>query len=140
MSDVKAKQEQLVKEMSEFFDWEERFEHICDLGKAFGKDFPDDKRCDEFLVKGCTSQVWLVPEWREGKIAFLADSDSVFVRGLLALVMQVYSGQEASDILAQPTDFLKEAGLLSHLSPNRANGLASVVAKIQSYASALQNS
>lgn len=140
MSEVLKRQKEVVEEFAEFFDWEERFEYLCDLGKKSLKDFPDDQRRDEFLVKGCTSKVWLVPSFEAGRIYLKADSDSIFVKGLVALVVRVYSGQEAQDILDHPADFLKEAGLMQNLTPNRANGLASMIEVLRSYAESYRQS
>lgn len=140
MSEIQDKQKELLEELEGFFDWDEKFEFICDLGKSVGSDFPEDKKRDEFLVRGCTSKVWLVPEMRDGRLHFLADSDSIFVRGLVALVLRVYNDQKPEHIEETSPEFLKEAGLLQNLTPNRANGVASMIQMIQQYAKSCRQS
>jgi cysteine desulfuration protein SufE len=113
--------------------WEDRYRELIVIGRDLNL-YPEDKREDKFKVKGCQSQVWLYPEWREGKIYFFADSDAVLVKGIIGLLVSVYSGATPEEILATPADFLKEVGITEHLSMNRSNGLASMMKQIQMYA------
>lgn len=109
--------------------WEDRYQYIIDLGKALPA-LPEDDRNDENLVRGCQSRVWLVPSIVDGKIRLRADSDAIIVRGLVALVLKVYDNRTPEDILSSPVSEFDRLGLLQHLSPNRANGLASMVSNI----------
>jgi len=109
--------------------WEDRYQYIIDLGKALPA-LPEDDRKDENLVRGCQSRVWLVPSIVDGKIRLRADSDAIIVRGLVALVLKVYDNRTPEDILSSPVSEFDRLGLLQHLSPNRANGLASMVSNI----------
>lgn len=128
---------QLVDEFSKFSNWEERYKHIIKLGKNL--ETMDEKyRREEYKVKGCQSQVWLFPELEEGKIIFHADSDASIVKGIIALLLRVYSDATPSEILATKPDFLDEIGLREHLSMSRANGLSSMVKQISMYALAMQ--
>ena len=131
---AEAKQS-IIDEFSLFDDWVDRYEYIIELGKAL-KGLPDDYHTEQFRVKGCQSQVWFRPQTVDGKIIYEADSDAMIVRGLIALLLRVYSERSAEDILGTPPDFFDQIELGSHLSGNRANGLNAMVNYIQSYAQA----
>ncbi len=117
--------------------WEDRYAHIIDMGKHLPA-YPEEYRTDTFKVKGCTSQVWLHPTFTNGRIHFDADSDAIIVKGLVALLMRIYNDRTPDEILAIPGDFVRTLGLDTHLSPNRANGLASMVKQIALYALAMK--
>ena len=125
----------IIDEFSLFDDWVDRYEYIIELGKAL-KGLPQDFHTEQFRVKGCQSQVWFRPQTVDGKIIYEADSDAMIVRGLIALLLRVYSERSAEDILSTPPDFFDQIELGSHLSGNRANGLHAMVNYIQSYARA----
>ncbi|MEM7707861.1 MAG: SufE family protein [Pseudomonadota bacterium] len=127
-------QEEIVEEFSFFDDWMDRYQYIIDLGRKL-PDFPEDQRVDENRLYGCQSQVWLTAHGDAGELTFRAVSDSAIVCGLIALVLRVYSGQPASEILAHQPQFVEDIGLKSHLSPTRSNGLASMLATIRQHAS-----
>ena len=117
-------------------DWEDRYMHVIDMGKSLPV-FPDAHRTDANKVKGCASQVWLVTECEADKITFQGDSDAHIVKGLVAIVLEIYSGRTKIEITnLDATAILGELGLSEHLSTQRANGLASMVARIQAEASA----
>ena len=130
---IEEAKQSIVDEFSLFDSWVDRYEYIVELGKQL-TDLPDDYRTDQYKVKGCQSQVWFRARVEAGKIIFDADSDAMIVRGLIALLLRVYSGRSAPDILATPPDFFDAIELGSHLSGNRANGLAAMVNHIQAYA------
>ena len=134
---AEAKQS-IIDEFSLFDDWVDRYEYIIELGKAL-KGLPQDFHTEQFRVKGCQSQVWFRPQTVDGKIIYEADSDAMIVRGLIALLLRVYSERSADDILGTPPDFFDQIELGSHLSGNRANGLHAMVNYIQSYARNLQH-
>ena len=131
---AEAKQS-IIDEFSLFDDWVDRYEFIIELGKAL-RGLPQDFHTEQFRVKGCQSQVWYRPQTVDGKIIYEADSDAMIVRGLIALLLRVYSERSAEDILSTPPDFFDQIELGSHLSGNRANGLHAMVNYIQSYAGA----
>ena len=134
---AEAKQS-IIDEFSLFDDWVDRYEYLIELGKAL-KGLPQDFHTEQFRVKGCQSQVWFRPQTVDGKIIYEADSDAMIVRGLIALLLRVYSERSADDILGTPPDFFNRIELGSHLSGNRANGLHAMVNYIQSYARARRN-
>ena len=117
----------------QYKDWEDRYKELIQLGKALDT-YPEDKRDDKFKVKGCQSQVWLYPEFKEGRVHFYADSDAVLVKGIVGLLVSVYSDATPDEILSTKPDFLKEVGITEHLSMNRSNGLAAMMKQMQMYA------
>ena len=119
-----------------FFDnWEERYKYIIDLGKEL-PEMDASLRTDEYLVRGCQSQVWLVDEWRAGKLFFQADSDAFIVKGLLGVVLAAFNGKTPGEILAFDIDaYFTQLDLLQHLSSTRGNGLKAMVKRIQDRAS-----
>ena len=127
---------EIEENFSFFSDWEERFQYLIDLGKSL-PGLPDSYKTEEFKVKGCTSQVWLVPEKEGGKFYFRADSDAFIVRGLIYIILAAYNGKRSDEILSVDINqVFSELGLEQNLSPNRRNGFFSMVEKIKSYAGA----
>jgi cysteine desulfuration protein SufE len=123
--------QELKDEFDILSDWEERYRHIIDLGKALPP-LSDDERSETNRVRGCASQVWLVTEGGEGRLQFRGDSDAHIVRGLIALLLRLYSDRPAADILAfDARAALGELGLDGALSTQRTNGLASMVERIR---------
>jgi cysteine desulfuration protein SufE len=134
---IKEIQEEIIDEFAMFDDWMERYEYIIELGKSLS--IIDAKnKLDENLIKGCQSKVWLFSELNNDIIKFSADSDAILTRGIVALLLRVFSSQKPKDILAANTDFIDEIGLKEHLSPTRANGLLSMIKHIKMYAIAQQ--
>ena len=123
----------IVEEFSLFDSWIDRYEYIVELGKQLAG-LPDEFRTAHYKVKGCQSQVWFHARTEGGHIFFDADSDAMIVRGLIALLLRVYSGRTPAEILATPPDFFDAIELGSHLSGSRANGLAAMVRHIHAYA------
>ncbi len=134
---IKEIQEEIIDEFSIFDDWMERYEYIIELGRSLPLIDPQFK-LDENLIKGCQSRVWLYSELEEGTIKFTADSDAILTKGIVALLLRVFSNQKPQDILEADTGFIDEIGLKEHLSPTRANGLVSMVKQIKMYAIAQQ--
>ena len=134
---IKEKQQELIDDFAFLSDWEQKYEYIIDLGKEL-KGLPEEKKKEDILIKGCQSQVWLNAELRDGKIFFLADSDGILPKGIISLLVGVYSGHTAEEILAADFDFISKIGLQEFLSPSRANGLASMIKQIKFYAVAYQ--
>ena len=117
-------------------DWEERFGAIMAMGKELAQ-FPEERRLDDFIIKGCQSRVWLYPELVGGRIHFHADSDALIVKGLVAVVIRIMQDRTPQEILAAPKDIPERLGLAQHLSQNRSSGLASMLKQIRLYAVAL---
>lgn len=134
---IKEIQEEIIDEFSMFDDWMERYEYIIDLGKSLPL-INSNYKLDENLIKGCQSKVWLHSELNNDKLIFTADSDAILTKGIVALLLRVFSNQNATDILAADSNFIDEIGLKEHLSPTRANGLVSMLKQIKMYAIALQ--
>lgn len=130
---IKSIQEEIVDEFSMFEDWEERFQYVIDLGKTLPLIDPQYKT-DENTIKGCQSKVWLHAEEIDGKIVFTADSDAIITKGIIAILIRVFSNKTAQEILAADTAFIDEIGLKEQLSPTRANGLVSMIKQIKMYA------
>lgn len=132
--DVSA--DDIIDSLGFFDNWEERYKYIIDLGKELPP-MPESLRTDEFLVRGCQSQVWLVDEWRDGKLFFLADSDAFIVKGLLGVVLAAFNGKTPGDILSFDIDaYFVRLDLLHHLSSTRGNGLKAMVKRIRDKAAA----
>lgn len=120
-----------------FDDWMERYEYIIDLGKSLPI-IDDAFKTDDNLIKGCQSKVWLHSEVDNNHVKYTADSDAILTKGIVALLLRVFSDQHPKDILEADTSFIDEIGLKEHLSPTRANGLVSMVKQIKMYAIAQQ--
>ncbi|MHC5201067.1 SufE family protein [Myroides sp. LJL119] len=134
---IKETQLEIIDEFSMFDDWMQRYEYIIDLGKSLP--LIDSKyQIEENLIKGCQSQVWLHAEQKDGKIFFTANSDAILTKGIIAILIRVFSGQSAQDIVNADLDFIDKIGLKEHLSPTRANGLVSMIKQIRMYALAYQ--
>ncbi|WP_275315393.1 SufE family protein [Tenacibaculum bernardetii] len=135
---IKEIQEEIIDEFSMFDDWMGRYEYIIDLGKSLPL-INETYKLDENLIKGCQSKVWLYSELQQDTINFTADSDAILTKGIVALLLRVYSNQTPQAIIEAKTDFIDEIGLKEHLSPTRANGLVSMVKQIKMYAIAQQS-
>ena len=130
---IKEIQEEIIDEFSMFDDWMQRYEYIIDLGKNLPL-IQEEFKTDDNIIKGCQSKVWLKGEQKDDKIVFTADSDAILTKGIIAILIRVFSNQKASDILNADMDFIDEIGLKEHLSPTRANGLVSMIKNIKMYA------
>lgn len=126
-------QNAIAEEFGYFSDWTERYQYLIDLGRKLPV-FPESLRNDTNKVHGCQSQVWLVAGGGAGKMEFHAISDSSIVSGLIALLLRVYSGRSAEDVLKTEPRFIEAIGLAKHLSPTRSNGLAAMLATIKQHA------
>ncbi|UJH89992.1 SufE family protein [Antarcticibacterium sp. 1MA-6-2] len=137
MSNIKEKQEEVVEEFSMFDDWMQRYEYMIDLGKSLP--LIDEKyKVEENIIKGCQSKVWVHAELEGDKLVFTADSDAIITKGIVAILIRVFSNQHPADILEADTQFIDEIGLKEHLSPTRANGLVSMIKQLKMYAIAYQ--
>ena len=130
-------QDQLIEEFSIFSDWMDRYNYLIELGNKLPPIDPKFKT-DEYLINGCQSKVWLNAEYDNGIMRYTAESDAIIVKGIVALLMRVLSGQPASEIVNTELYFIDEIGLKENLSPTRSNGLVAMVKKMKLYALAYQ--
>lgn len=135
---IKDIQEEIIEEFAFFDDWTQRYEHMIALGKSLPLIDEANKK-DDYLIKGCQSKVWVFPEFKDGKVVFTADSDAIITKGIVALLLRVFSNQTPEEILKAETNFIDEIGLKEHLSPTRANGLVSMIKQLKMYALAYQS-
>lgn len=126
-------QQELIAEFAMFSDWQDRYEHLIELGKDLPLIAPEHKT-DDNLVRGCQSRVWLHASPKEGLIHFTADSDAMITKGIVALLVRVYNDRTPQEILGASTEFIDQIGLRAHLSPNRANGLSAMIDQMKRYA------
>lgn len=133
---VSERQQQIVTEFKEFRTWEEKYKYIIRLGKEL-PEMPESEKLDDLKVKGCQSQVWLKADLNDQmQVVFQADSDALIVKGLIALLLRVFSEQTPESILQSDVKFIEDIGLSSHLSASRTNGLQSMIKQIKYYAQA----
>jgi cysteine desulfuration protein SufE len=124
---------EIISEFSSFDDWMDKYNYLIDMGKSLPK--VDDKyKIDSNLITGCQSRVWLHSEYKDGLIIFTADSDAVITKGIVNLLIRVFSGHTPDEIISAETEFLDVIGLKEHLSPTRSNGLISMIKQIKLYA------
>ena len=126
-------QAEIIEDFTILPEWDERYAYLIEIGQKMTA-LPDQYKTEENIVRGCQSTVWLHRECRNGEIHLEADSDSLIVKGLAALLMKVFSGQSADNVLAADLTFFKETGLDKHLSSQRANGLMAMIDQIKSFA------
>lgn len=134
-SSINDAQAHIVESFAFFSDWSERYQYLIDLGKALPP-FPEADKTEEHRLQGCQSQVWVVSSGNADALHFRAISDSAIVSGLVALMLRVYSGRSAREIIETEPAFIDAIGLKSHLSVTRTNGLAALVARMRADASA----
>lgn len=130
---IKESQNKIVAQFDEITEWDEKYALLIKFGRDLNG-FPEEFRTDKNKIEGCQSQVWLNAQFKDGNIHLDADSDSTIVKGLAALLLNVYSDRTPSDILSTPPDFLHKIGIDNHLSPTRKNGLGAMLKQIQLYA------
>lgn len=133
VNSIESKQEELVEDFELFEDWEGKYEYIIDLGKKLDS-LPEIYKTEENIIKGCQSVVWLHAFMEDGKLFFLADSEAIIVKGLVSMLLHVYSGEKPEDIIRIEPYFIDKVGLSSHLAQTRSNGLASMVKQMRAYA------
>ncbi|MEC8610944.1 MAG: SufE family protein [Bacteroidota bacterium] len=138
MASISEIQQDIVEEFDMFDQWMDKYEHIIDLGKSLPL-INAQFKVEANLIKGCQSRVWLHAEKQSDKVVFTADSDAVMTKGIIALMIRVFSHQNAKDIVEANTDFITQIGLKEQLSPTRANGLLAMVKQMKIYALAFQS-
>lgn len=138
METINEIQDKIIEEFNAYEDWLDKYDRLIELGKEVP--LIDEKyKTKEYQIKGCQSRVWLYPELKDGKLYFTADSDAVITKGLIALLIKVFSGRTPDEILNADVYFIDKIGLKEHLSPTRANGLLSMIKQIKLYALAYQS-
>ena len=135
MKSLKEAEDAIVDEFSMFDEWLDKYELLISLGKNL-KPYPEGKRTDENLIKGCQSRVWFDCELKDGCIYMVADSDAIITRGIISLLVDLYSGRTPQEILASDFSVVDRIGLRENLSPTRANGLVSMIDRIREVAAA----
>lgn len=135
--DINTRQQAIIDEFAAMPDWEDRYRRIIEYGRELAAMNPEHQ-VDKNKVKGCQSTVWLHAALEDGTMALQGDSDAMIVRGLIALLLKVYTGASPAETLATPPDFIQATGLAGHLSQTRANGLAAMVKQIKMYAAVFQ--
>ena len=134
---IEEVQQQIIEDFSLYEDWMDKYAYLIELGNEL-VDIDQKYKIDQNLIRGCQSRVWLHQEIQDNKIIFEAESDALIVKGLVALLLKVYSGRTPKEILASEPHFIDDIGLRQHLSPTRSNGLLSMVKQIKLYALAYE--
>jgi len=124
---------EIVEEFALFDSWDDKYEYIIDLGKKL-PELDAKYKIDDNKVRGCQSTVWLVADYKDGKLYYSADSDAVIVKGLISMLIRVLSGHKPDEIIEAPLDFIKRIGMTTHLAQTRSNGLLSMVKQMKNYA------
>ena len=130
---LQEKKQQVIEDFSMYEEWLDKYEYLIELGKAL-EPFPEEEKTEQNLIKGCQSRVWLSSSVKDGKLWFKADSDAIITKGIISLLIDVYSGHTPAEIAADDFGFVAEIGLKDNLSPTRANGLVSMIETIKSIA------
>ena len=133
MESIAEKQQEVIEEFSLFEDWMQRYEHMIDLGKSLPL-IAEEYKTEDNIIKGCQSKVWVHAALEEDQLVFTADSDAIITKGIIAILIRVFSHQHPKAILEADTYFIDKIGLKEHLSPTRANGLVSMIKQIKMYA------
>ena len=133
MKTLEEAKAEIIEDFSLYDEWLDKYEYLIDLGKKL-EAYPEGAKVDEKLIKGCQSRVWLDWSMRDGRLFFTADSDAIITKGIISLLIGVYSGRTPAEIAADDFSFIDQIGLKENLSPTRSNGLVSMIATIRSVA------
>jgi cysteine desulfuration protein SufE len=130
---LEEKKQEVIEEFSMYDEWLDKYEYLIELGKSL-EAYPESEKTEDKLIKGCQSRVWLDYEMDGGRLYFRADSDAIITKGIISLLISVYSGRTPAEIAADDFGFIDRIGLRENLSPTRANGLVSMMDTIRSTA------
>lgn len=130
MESLQEAKQSVIDDFAMYDEWLDKYEYLIELGKSL-KDYPEEKKTEDRLIKGCQSRVWLDCELKDGRLYFTADSDAIITKGIISLLIGVYSGRTASEIAQDDFSFVDAIGLKENLSPTRANGLVSMIETIK---------
>lgn len=133
MMTLQETQAQIIEDFSMYDEWLDKYEYLIELGKNL-ESFPEELKTEDRLIKGCQSRVWLDARMENSKLIFSADSDAIITKGIISLLISVYSGRTAEEIVSDDFSFIDSLGLMENLSPTRANGLASMIETIRTIA------
>ena len=137
MSAINDIQDEIIAEFSDFEDWLDRYQLLIDLGSE-QEPLSDEYKTDNNLIEGCQSRVWLQADYVDGKVHFRAESDAMIVKGIVSLLIKVYSDRTPDEILDTEPRFVEAIGLKEHLSPTRSNGLLAMIKQMKLYALAFK--
>ena len=137
MSTIQEIQDEIIAEFNDFDDWLDRYQLLIDLGGE-QEPLPEEYKTDNNLIEGCQSRVWLQADYTDGKVHFRAESDAMIVKGIVSLLIKVYSGHTPDEILGCEPYFVEAIGLKEHLSPTRSNGLLAMIKQMRLYALAFK--
>ena len=130
MESLQEAKQSVIDDFAMYDEWLDKYEYLIELGKSL-QDYPEEKKTEDRLIKGCQSRVWLDCELKDGRLYFIADSVAIFTKGIISLLIGVYSGRTASEIAQDDFSFVDAIGLKENLSPTRANGLVSMIETIK---------
>ena len=130
MESLQEAKQSVIDDFAMYDEWLDKYEYLIELGKTL-QDYPEEKKTEDRLIKGCQSRVWLDCELKDGRLYFTADSDAIITKGIISLLIGVYSGRTASEIAQDDFSFVDAIGLKENLSPTRANGLVSMIETIK---------
>src|SRR5437764_6263755 len=130
---IQGIEEEIIEEFSLFDSWDDKYEYIIDMGKKLPV-LEDKYKLDQNKVRGCQSTVWLVSDYKDGKVYFKADSDAVIVKGLISMLIRVLSGHTPDEIIQARLGFIQEIGMTTHLAQTRSNGLLAMVKQMKNFA------
>ena len=133
MESLQEAKQSIVDDFAMYDEWLDKYEYLIELGKNLG-DFSEEKKTEDRLIKGCQSRVWLDCEVKDGRLFFTADSDAIITKGIISLLIGVYSGRTPEEIASDDFSFVEQIGLKENLSPTRANGLVSMISTIKQLA------
>ena len=133
MESLQEAKQSIVDDFAMYDEWLDKYEYLIELGKNLG-DFPEEKKTEDRLIKGCQSRVWLDCEVKDGRLFFTADSDAIITKGIISLLIGVYSGRTPEEIASDDFSFVEQIGLKENLYPTRANGLVSMISTIKQLA------
>lgn len=137
MATINEIQDSIIEQFSDFDDWLDRYQLLIDLGSE-QKPLPEEYKNDSNLIEGCQSRVWLQADFADGKVHFRAESDALIVKGIVSLLISVYTGHTPDEILSSELYFVEAIGLKEHLSPTRSNGLVAMIKQMRLYALAFK--
>jgi cysteine desulfuration protein SufE len=127
---IPAIEDEIVDEFSLFDNWEDKYEYLIDIGKKLPQ-LEDVHKKEDNKIRGCQSTVWMVSEYKDGRIFYKADSDAMIVKGLISMLIRVFSGQKPADIVAADMKFIDAIGMSTHLAQTRSNGLRSMIKQMK---------
>ena len=135
MAEINLLQDEIIEEFSDLDDWMDRYSYIIELGNAL-EPLDESLKTPDNLIEGCQSRLWLDAQYNDGVVTYRADSDAIIVKGIVAMLIRVLSGQKPQDIVDADLYFIDRIGLRDHLSPTRSNGLVSILKNMKAYAMA----